>query len=256
MNIERNKAQDLIKLVAIFSMVIDHLRYVFPEYQNILVVFGRWAFPLFVFLIATNTYRAILSDNKKTIKSYFINLILFSIISEIPYRLLAGSTGSVVTTINVIPTLLFGFLLILLISKENLSLYIKTFLLIPLLTSIYLITDLLEYGIYGVLLMPLLFCFISSKKPIHRNIFFTISIFLAIISNLQYFIPIIKLYGFLNIYTTPICISIVLVMLFLKKIQSIKINISVFKIGKLFWWFYPIHMILLYLIVRITQLNP
>lgn len=243
----RNKTLDLIKVIAIFSMVVDHLRYVLPEYQNILVTFGRWAFPLFAFLIATNTYRAISSNKSDTIRRYFINLSIFSIISEIPYRLLVGSTGVPATTLNVIPTLLIGFLIIILIENKTSNL-IKLPTLITILIGLYFFGNYLEYGIFGVLLIVAFYLSISSKTNLKYNLYFIISGVLALLCSLQYFVPIFKVYGLFNVYTMPISLSIILAIFFLRFIDNVNLNINVFKIGKIFWWFYPVHMLLIFLV--------
>lgn len=244
---QRNKALDLIKIIAIVSMVLDHLRYILPEYQNILVTFGRWAFPFFAFLIASNTYRAIKLERYDTLKRYLVNLGVFSIISEVPYRLLVGSTGKPAETLNVIPTLMLGFLLILLIASK-IKFYTKIILALPLIICLFYFGHYLEYGVYGVLLMPLFYLMLSSKTSFKFEAFYCLSAIIATIANLQYFTPIIKLYGAFNPYTLPICISLIFAMVSLRFIIFSLIKINIFKIGKWFWWFYPVHMLLIYLL--------
>lgn len=244
---QRNKALDLIKIIAILSMVIDHLRYILPEYQNILVTFGRWAFPFFAFLIAANTHRAIKLESYTTLKRYLVNLGIFSIISEIPYRLLVGSAGKPVDTLNVMPTLMLGFLLILIVASKA-RLITKILLTLPFIICLYYFGHYLEYGIYGVMLMPLFYLMLSSKTNLKFEVFYFLAVVIASMSNLQYFTPIIKLYGAFNPYTLPISISIILAMVSLRFIMFSLIKINVFKIGKWFWWFYPVHMLLIYLL--------
>ena len=73
----RNKAVDLIKMIALFTMVIDHLKFVFPSYQSQLVIVGRWAFVFFCFVVAFNASEALAKNKINTIKSYFLNLALW-----------------------------------------------------------------------------------------------------------------------------------------------------------------------------------
>lgn len=121
----RDKSLDLLKLTALASMVLDHLRYIYPDYQNNFITMGRWAFPLFALLIATNTFHAINANKTDTLKRYAINLIIFAFLSELPYRLMSGNTP----TFNIMPTLLLGFVLILLLTYSK-AIFQKIFIII------------------------------------------------------------------------------------------------------------------------------
>lgn len=91
-----------LKVIAMISMVIDHIALYLMEHGTLLYetmrCIGRIAFPVFAFLIAEgfihtrNRYR------------YFITLLGFAIISEIPWYLLNGADG----THNVMFTLALG----------------------------------------------------------------------------------------------------------------------------------------------------
>ena len=51
----RDRGLDLIKFLAILTMVVDHCRFIFPSFQSYLMAVGRWAFPLFAFAIMSLT---------------------------------------------------------------------------------------------------------------------------------------------------------------------------------------------------------
>ncbi len=125
-----------LKVIAITTMLIDHIGVIlFPE-VIILRMIGRLAFPLFAFFI-TEGYRKT-SDVKKYIK----RLLLFSLISQLPFWTAFGMDAG----LNIFFTLVLGLLALYL--KDKYSTDIPVFLLAILATLIG--TD---YGAYGVLLI-------------------------------------------------------------------------------------------------------
>ena len=103
----RDRALDLIKWLAMLTMVMDHLRYV-GWHANWLYVPGRLAFPWFCLAIAVNVARSVSRSVQPRISwTYLAWLAVFSVVAEFPYRLyMAGE----VTTLNVMPTLVLGLL--------------------------------------------------------------------------------------------------------------------------------------------------
>ena len=100
----RDGALDLLKWLALLSMVLDHLRYVGYS-VDLLYVPGRLAFPWFCLAMAANLARA------PAVKSggqwrYLGWLLLFSAVSEVPYRMYIPDPD----TLNVLPTLALGLL--------------------------------------------------------------------------------------------------------------------------------------------------
>lgn len=95
-----------LKVIAVLSMVIDHCAFYFMETGTPLYeamrCFGRIAFPVFAFLIAEGYAYS------KDRTWYFIKLLAFAFISEIPWYLLNGADG----THNVMFTLALGVLAI------------------------------------------------------------------------------------------------------------------------------------------------
>jgi hypothetical protein len=103
----RDRALDLLKWLAMLSMVLDHLRYVGWS-ADWLYVPGRLAFAWFCLAIAVNVGRSVSRPVHAGIRwKYLAWLAVFSVIAELPYRLyMAGE----VTTLNVLPTLVLGLL--------------------------------------------------------------------------------------------------------------------------------------------------
>lgn len=98
----RDGALDLLKWLALLSMVLDHLRYIGFS-ADWLYVPGRLAFPWFCLAMAANLAR---DGSRKMEWRYLGWLLLFSAVSEIPYRLYIADPD----TLNVMPTLALGLL--------------------------------------------------------------------------------------------------------------------------------------------------
>ena len=94
----RSASLDLLKWLAIVTMIGDHLRYLWPE-QDWLFVTGRLAFPFFCLAMAANVARSTAVNLR-----YLGWFLGFSLLSELPYRWL--DNGSL--TLNVMPTLALG----------------------------------------------------------------------------------------------------------------------------------------------------
>lgn len=241
----RDKGLDLIKLLAILTMVVDHSRFIFPEFQSYLMAIGRWAFPLFAFAIALNTFRALTNNKFSTLKSYFKNLVLFSFISEIPYMLMVGKS----TVLNVMPTLLLGFLFIVLLFKAESRLKSVLFFICGI-GFLLPVQHFFEYGLFGVLLMVSFYWFFLTKGLL-KKLSFLLCICFALLCNLQYYYSLIVVLGVFNVYTNYLIVSILTVMFFIYIISNYNvIKFEVPKIGKWAYWFYPIHMLLIFAIAR------
>ena len=91
-----------LKVIAVISMVIDHSAYYLMEHETLLYevmrCFGRIAFPVFAFLIAEG-FR-----HTRNRMKYFLQLLGFAVVSEVPWYLLNGADG----THNVLFTLALG----------------------------------------------------------------------------------------------------------------------------------------------------
>ncbi|VVO05343.1 TraX family protein [Pseudomonas fluorescens] len=100
----RDGALDLLKWLALLSMVLDHLRYVGLSLDGLYVP-GRLAFPWFCLAMAVNLARAVRPGADGQWR-YLGWLLLFSLLSEIPYRLFILHPD----TLNVLPSLILGLL--------------------------------------------------------------------------------------------------------------------------------------------------
>ena len=93
-----------LKIIAVLSMVTDHCAYYLLDESSVayevMRCFGRIAFPVFAFLVAEGF------AHTRNRMRYFLSLLLFAVIIEVPWYLLNGADG----THNVMFTLVLGVL--------------------------------------------------------------------------------------------------------------------------------------------------
>ncbi|UII74420.1 conjugal transfer protein TraX [Pseudomonas sp. HN11] len=149
----RDGALDLLKWLALLSMVLDHLRYVGLSLDGLYVP-GRLAFPWFCLAIAANLHR-IRGAPVTGQWRYMGRLLLFSVISEVPYRLFIDDAD----TLNVLPTLVLG----LLVARgwQQKALFDRGLALIAITVAAVFSTQLM-FGFFGVLL-PLAMLLVFSR---------------------------------------------------------------------------------------------
>jgi hypothetical protein len=73
--------RELLKIIAIATMVIDHVGHILYPDLLFLQMIGRLAFPLFAYLIVLGV-----ESTKKPVK-YMMTLLVFAIVSQVPYFL-------------------------------------------------------------------------------------------------------------------------------------------------------------------------
>ena len=154
-----------LKLIAVISMLIDHFAFVFgaelgfmtsPLFtlgQNTITLYyimrkvGRLAFPLFCFLVAEG-----MVHTRKPIW-YGVRLLVFALISEIPFNLMHGGNILYLSKQNVYFTLFLGAMLIWAFEHGG-----KEWMKMALMAAIMVIARFLraDYGMPGVFLILLL----------------------------------------------------------------------------------------------------
>lgn len=93
-----------MKLLAIVTMFIDHAWATFPNMPDWMQYVGRLAFPIFAYQIAEGYIRT------SNIKKYLLRMLIFAVISEVPFNLMMS--GSVIYPFD--QNVLFTFLIALL----------------------------------------------------------------------------------------------------------------------------------------------
>lgn len=249
-----------IKLIAITSMVIDHVGlFFFPQILLFRIV-GRLAFPLFAWLIANGAYYS------KNIKIYLTRLFLFALVAQIPFILINRLNDPSFWQLNVLFTLFLGLLAIVLMRKSENTLI--SLLIVIIIAGIAFVLN-TEYSAMGILAIV---SFYLSLKNMKKMIVLQICIFvlfsiaailflIAITGTVNPTIPGI----FLNLCSrghpgTCFKLSVALPPNFIALILIEPLGLfSLFfiaayrnqegrKMKYFFYWFYPIHLAVLYFI--------
>ena len=102
-----------LKLIAIISMLIDHVNkaLIYPNLvsnagtltvvSNLFDIIGRIAFPLFCFLLVEGYFKT------RSRKKYLMNLLIFGVISEVPFDMFTTASFFNMNWNNVMFTLAF-----------------------------------------------------------------------------------------------------------------------------------------------------
>lgn len=220
-----------LKIIAIITMVCDHLGDALFSVVSPLNFIGRMAFPIFAFQISEGYIHT------KNIKRYLLRIFVFAIISQIPFYLFIhkffGGSG-----LNIFFTLFLGLTSILLYDKikkkvKSKNKIINVLAILPaiILSIIGQLLD-VDYGWWGVILIFVFFIFKDNKIK-------TVIAFL-ILCIIKYSIEII-LNGFSYLYIQLMLwtmLPIALIVLYNGEQGR--------KIKYLSYAFYPIHLLLLY----------
>src|SRR5258706_7044420 len=102
-----------IKIIAIITMIIDHVgEFFFPQFFLLRVV-GRLSFPLFAWLIANGAHHT------KNINVYLKRLFIFAVISQIPLSVANFQLDPRLWYLNVLFTLFLGLFALEFIRKTE-----------------------------------------------------------------------------------------------------------------------------------------
>lgn len=171
-----------LKIIALFTMVIDHIGAVFFSNYLIFRYIGRIAFPIFAFLVSEGC------KNTKNFEKYLSRLLVFALISEFFYDLVFNQYINYIDNTNTLYTLFFSSLIIYYFKSQNkfkIILIILNFIIVNFLNT--------DYGVWGVILI-LLFYFAKNKVQailfslfwiiVKYNTYLNSTLFLCTISSL------------------------------------------------------------------------
>lgn len=204
----KKEKNDFLKLVGILAMAVDHIGLVFFPQITGLRIIGRLALPIFAAGIADG-YRY-----TKDLKKYIARLIVFGLISQIPYIFLFEKYN-----LNIFFTLALSLVLIYSVDKKNYLLSLATLVI-----SFFVKVD---YGIYGVALAALFYFFRANK------IWQLVSLTVATLVYCYFQGYLIQLYA---------VIGILLAIYFPN--DEIKMTLP----KHFFYWFYPVHLVIIIII--------
>lgn len=216
--------RNVLKIIAVLSMLVDHIgAYFFP---NILVfrIIGRLAFPIFAFFIAEGW------KHTRSKKKYFLTLCLFAIISQVPYYFLKGAIY-----LNILFTFILSLGIIYFIEmfkRRSISGMLGA-AGVFLVSAIGSMLGMVDYGLLGVLL-PAIFYFINLKELK----FFIAGLVLVLISLKSIIFSGVIFENFIQLFSL---FSLVLIWFY--NGEKGKINLKYF-----FYIFYPVHLGIILLI--------
>ena len=213
----------MIELVAVVSMIIDHVGFVFFPEMIIFQIIGRLSFPLYAYLIALGYSRT------KNSIIYFFRVLVLAIVSQWFFNYLISPIK-----LNVCFTLSFSIISLIVFELNKINKALKMFLYILILFLALLLGC--EYGSYGILLVLLFHLYIRNQHDKTYKIYAITSIILLIIVSMFVFsFSIIHLYSIL---------SLPIILLTPKNIQKIKVN----SIKHINYLVYPLHLLIMFLI--------
>lgn len=201
-----------LKIIAVVSMLIDHIGYIFYPGEPIFRAFGRLAFPIFCFLIVEGFHHT------RSHLNYLTRLTVFALLSEIPFNLALWGSIFNLQHQNVFITLALGLASIFCLEEMN----TKRIYVLPLILTwgaAYVLNC--DYGIGGVLLICMYY--LTRETPVIRIILCTLILYI--------FFGSFELYGLISMIPITLYNG--------KRGPHIKM---------LFYWFYPVHLLVLYAI--------
>ena len=152
-----------LKLIAVVSMLIDHIGYVFFPSVKLLRIIGRLAMPIYCFCVSEGLIHT------RSRKAYLLRVSIFALISELPYDMAFNGRFEFKDQ-NVMFTFIFAILGIDIgefILEKNRSSAAQFFALIASLLFAALAQVIhTDYGIFGVVLVYMFYFFRS--LPVFR----------------------------------------------------------------------------------------
>ena len=199
-----------LKMIAVITMLIDHIGYVLFPNMLIFRAIGRIAFPIFCFLIVEGFFHT------RNHANYLIRLSVFALISEIPFDLAFHKTLFYWDAQNVFITLALGLFAIFCLEEWN----NKRIFFIPLaLIACIAYFSRCDYGLGGVLLICI---FYLTRHSAWMRLFLVALV-------LYVFFGSFELYGLIAMIPITLYNG--------KRGPSAKMFFS---------WFYPVHLLILY----------
>lgn len=218
-----------LKILACLFMFIDHVGYILFPKLIVLRIIGRLAFPIFAYFIAEG-YR-----KTKDITDYLGRLLLFALISQIPF-----AAAFKTTHLNIFFTLAMGLYGLYIYDKHKRFEYV---ILIALVCEI-LNTD---YGLYGVLLVFFFNYNLEDFKKMARDVILLTIVAQGLQAVRMYF-TVSSIYFYRNLIFTlgvqPLCLFSLILIKFYNGERGLKLKY-------LFYGFYPVHLLILVFISQI-----
>lgn len=217
----------VLKLIAIFTMTIDHVGYIIFEKFSFFNYIGRLAFPIFAFQISEGYLHT------KSKKNYLYRLAFFALASQVPFSLFY-STFSSNFALNIFVTLFIGLIAII-GYEQTTNKCIGLLLVVCLASTANLIKA--DYGAFGVLAIFVFHVF--KKNKLYMNISYIVLCVLKYLPNLLQS-------GFAYQYIL-LMLGTMLPLLFIHFYNGKK----GFSTKYVLYGYYPVHLMVLYVIKQV-----
>lgn len=166
----------ILKMIAVVTMLIDHIGAVLYPGDMIWRYIGRIAFPIFVFLLTEGF------AHTKDAKKYGMRLFVFALISEIPFDLAIHGTVLEFSGQNVFFTLWIGLLMLMILEHFRGKIPLQVLTAVLCMLAAYLLRT--DYDYKGILLILVFWLF--RGQPVRRLIGFA-AVVLLLFEPIEYF---------------------------------------------------------------------
>ena len=227
-------SRNFLKYIAIIAMTLDHIACFIPSISPtcffIFKMIGRITFPIMCFFIAQGIKY---TSNKK---KYANRLLIFALISQIPWTLLHDNnlfTWNIFLNLNTIFTLLFSYLFISNISSEN---KIQTKIILSLI--LIALCFLCDYKFIGILYLLYFYYLPIKEQKLYLPLLLTLTASCSIFLN----------YSANNILAnTSICLGLFLTIPLIYFYDPNKYHKNKFN-KYVFYIYYPLHLLVIFFI--------
>lgn len=135
------------------AMFVDHVGLLFFPEELLLRVIGRISFPIFAFLVAEGL------EKTSNAWKYLLRLLIFAVLSQIPYSLFLQTSGLPPIRLNIFFTLSAGLIALMMLKKLRTAYALPGVVFIAV-TAQYASFD---YGVYGILTVLLSALFLRRR---------------------------------------------------------------------------------------------
>lgn len=145
---------NMLRLIAIVLMIFDHVWATFLSFGNWMTYLGRLAFPIFAFQLAEGFVHT------KNVKKYALRLGIFALVSELPFNLFYGSSWVNPFHQNVLFTFLLGLAAMVVIDRMKTLRTAKTIaggVALLLLIAVASVVTFPDYGFSGFAMIVLFY---------------------------------------------------------------------------------------------------
>lgn len=220
-----------LKLIALITMVIDHVGVFFFPQILLFRIIGRLAMPLFAWLIANGAHHT------KDIYSYMRRILVFAVISEVPFVLANRQRDPAFDTINILFSFTLGLGAIMLLNKTRHT-FMRLAIILASVAAAYMLKT--DYGPTAVLMVVISYVYYKDLPKmimLHTLLIvsvYTLPILIQLSGNPHQAVDGVRLFQ-------PLCLLSLLAIAFYNKKEGI-------KTGYYLYFFYPLHLLIIYLL--------